>query len=173
LIRQPWFRAAGICTAAIALAAVILTPSRPLWPAQSFFVWAVKEFPNNKLIARAQTVFAVYHSRNDIFAPLRERIPDSVPVVGMIEAGDDAEASLWRPFGSRQVVDVREDDCQKKGQFQWLVVRDSLIADGDPAGYNQWLQQNHGELVTRQLVTEKVGAGAEYWSVVRLSDVTP
>jgi hypothetical protein len=166
LVRQRWYKALAVCAALIALLAVILTPSRPLWPAQTFFDWAVERFPNNALLAHARMVYRVYHNRNDLFASLRQNIPESVSVIGLIEGGDDAETSLWRPYGARRVVHVLPGDCGREPGIHWFVVKNAMIGRGQPGDFDHWLQRNGGTLVVPQPVTAKALAGPETWSVV-------
>jgi hypothetical protein len=146
--------------------AVILTPSRPLWPAKSFFDWTAHSFPENVLLARARMVYNVYQSRNDLFASLRRNIPESVQVIGLIAGSDDAESSLWRPFGARRVVRVLEGDRRQESNLHWLVVKDGSIGLGNTEDFDRWMQRDGGTLVTRQSMTEKVGRGPESWSIV-------
>jgi hypothetical protein len=171
LMRRRWYRALALCASAIALLAVILTPSRPLWPADRFFAWCGARFPGNAFVERARTVFAVYRCRNDLFASLRRSIPDSVPVIGLIEGGDDAESSLWRPFGARRVMHVRERDRPQDSNLHWLVVKNNVIGRGKPEDFEQWLRRGGGSLVACQTVTEKVNRGPETWSVVHFPAV--
>jgi hypothetical protein len=172
LVRQRWYRTLAVCASSIALLAVILTPSRPLWPAERFFDWAVQRFPGNALVARARTVYSVYHCRNDIFASLRRSIPESVPVIGLIESGDDEESSLWRPFGARRVVNVQVGDRSLELNLHWLVVKNDVIGRGAPEDFDQWLQRDGGALIARESVTETVRGGPETWSVVHFSGVS-
>jgi hypothetical protein len=166
LIRQGWYKALAICAGSIALLAVILTPSRPLWPAGCFFDWAVDRFPESALMAHAQMVYTVYRSRNDIFAGLRRSIPESVAVIGLIEGGDDAESSLWRPFGARRVVHVLEASRIGESKLQWLVVKNNVIDLDEPKVFEKWLRHTGGILIDQQSVTEKAGRGPEQWSVI-------
>ncbi len=166
LVRQLWYRKLAVCASLIALMAVILTPSRPLWPAQPFCNWLALRWPHNVLVARAKMVYMVYGFRNDLLAPLRQSIPESVRVIGLIEGGDDAESSLWRPFGARRVVHVLEGDHSREPNLRWLVVKNDAIGSGQPEDFNQWLQRSGGVVITRQSVTEKAGHGPETWSVV-------
>jgi len=169
LIRRRWYRALALCASLIALMAVILTPSRPLWPAERFFDWFVQRFPGNALIGRARTVYAVYRCRNDLFVSLRRSIPASVSVIGLIEGGNDAENSWWRPFGQRRVVHVFEGDRSQESSLHWVVVKNDLIGRGDPGDFEQWLQRDGGAVVARQIVTETVNRGPETWSVVHFA----
>jgi len=169
LVRQRWYRLLAVCVGTIALAAVILTPSRPLWPARRFFDWAVDRFPTNDLIAHARMVYKVYRHRNDLFASLRRSIPESAKVIGVIEGGDDVEASLWRPFGARRVVQVLGSDRLQPGKLQWLVVK-NMIYGQKSKGFDEWLHRTGGILVASQMITEKAGTGPEEWSVVHFPD---
>ena len=166
LVRQRWYRTLAVCASTIALMAVILTPSRPLWPAERFFGWAANRFSGNAVIARGKMVYSVYRCRNDLFASLRQSIPESVQVIGLIEGGDDAESSLWRPFGARRVTHVLKTDRSQEWKLHWLVVMDKKIGRGTPEDFDQWLQRDGGTLIARQSVTEKVGRGPDTWSVV-------
>jgi hypothetical protein len=166
LVRQRWYGALAVCASAIAVVAVILTPSRPLWPAESFFAWAVGHAPNNVVMARARMVYSVYRSRNDLFASLRQNIPGSVSVIGLVEGTDDLESSLWHPFGARRVVNVLEGDRNQELNLHWLVVKDVVIGGGRPEAFDQWLQRDGGTLVARESLIEKAGVGPDTWSVV-------
>ena len=167
IVRERWFQILGICTAAIAVAALILTPSRPLWPSEQFFDWATVQCPHNGLLAEAKKVYSVYRSRNDLFGQLRRCIPDSIPVLGVIEGSDDAESSLWRPYGARRVVHVLPGERQLESELQWLVVKDSVVASTNHGGFGRWLEKDGGVLVTNQLILEKASINPEEWSVVR------
>jgi hypothetical protein len=167
LVRQGWYKTLAVCTGLIALAAVILTPARPLWPAGDFFDWAATRFPGNAVLMRAKSTYAIYRSRNDLLASLRRTIPESVPVIGLIEGENDAESSLWRPFGVRRVVHVREGDRGQETNLHWIVVKNSVIGQGmNPESFTRWMQRDGGTLITQQVVTETAGSGLETWSVV-------
>lgn len=168
LVRRRWYQSLAVCAGIVALTAVIFTPSRPLWPAESFFSWAVERFPRNALLARARQVFIVYRNRSDLFAGLRSSIPDSVPVIGLIEGGDDAESSLWRPFGARRVVHLSENNRNPNAGLQWLVVKNKCIEVTKTNLFDAWLRQTGGVLVAQEFVTEKAAGGPEQWSVIHL-----
>jgi hypothetical protein len=111
----------------------------------------------------------VYRCRNDLFVSLRRSIPASVSVIGLIEGGNDAENSWWRPFGQRRVVHVFEGDRSQESSLHWVVVKNDLIGRGDPGDFEQWLQRDGGAVVARQIVTETVNRGPETWSVVHFA----
>jgi putative flippase GtrA len=170
LVRQGWYRMLAACASTIALMAVFLTPSRPLWPAERFFDLATRRFPENELITHARMVYTVYRHRGDLFASLRESIPKSVPVIGLIEGTDDAESSLWRPFGVRRVVHVWEDRRGPDMNLHWLVVKNDVIEQGHAEDFDEWLQRGGGTVISQHLVTEKASQGPETWSVVHFPE---
>ena len=167
LVRRRWYNGLAICAGLIALLAVILTPSRPLWPAKQFFTWATGAFPESELLSRAGKIYTIYRSRNDLFASLRKNIPPSVEKLGLIESDDDdAETSLWRPFGDRRVVHVLQNDRVQDDRLQWVVVKNAVIGHGTADDFQHWMRRNGADLVAQQALTEKAGHGPELWSVV-------
>jgi len=92
---------AGLCMV-LGFIAVILTPSRPLWPWQAF----AQILPlGNPLSIRFNNVYETYARRADAFQPLKQSIRDwsSLREIGVFGLNDDPETSLWRPFDGRRV----------------------------------------------------------------------
>jgi len=104
-----WATLAGVS----ALPLSILNPSRPKIPA-SWILAVVERVPglSASSLDRIHLVYAVYQTRNDVFFPLRLRIPAETRVVGLFNNTDENEASLWRPYGNRRVVSVAEETAQ-------------------------------------------------------------
>jgi hypothetical protein len=170
LVRKRWYQGLGVLAFLMAMVAVILTPARPLWPADPVCEWAVKHFPENAVLVRARDIFVTYKHRNDVMAGLRRSIPDSVKVIGLIEGDNDIEASLWRPYGTRRVAHIQAGDTGQMRELGWVVVKNEIIAPGHPKGFERWLERSGGKIVTQQFVTEMVAAGPEVWSVIRFGD---
>ena len=110
LVSQRWWQFAAAAIAASALPGVILTPSRPLWPARTVLRWIARQHPNSASLHRANTVFEVYSHRADCQAPVRAMLPSDCKIVGLISGEDDTELSLWLPWGSRRVVHILDKD---------------------------------------------------------------
>jgi hypothetical protein len=104
--RQTWWRMIAVVVAISILPAVILSPARPLWPAQAMLASLARSAPGNKAIQRAQAVYSVYARRDDFLAPLKAQLPSGARPLGVIPTINDLEGTLWKPYGSRKVIEV-------------------------------------------------------------------
>jgi len=171
LVRRRWWQCAAAGVFGLAIVLVALTPSRPLWPAQSWLAKLAAAHPDSRLLARAQTVYAVYAKRGDAFASLRALLPASAAIVGMVTTGDDPEASLWRPFGARQITHVLPDDTPeelRRHGIRHVVISETAVAQLPERTIEQWLARYHGTLTATVSLTLKVSRGPERWFWVRL-----
>ena len=76
---------------------LIISPARPLFPAETLIGILVGHTAGSKSLARMEQVYSVYEHRNDAFAPVRAVLPSGLAVLGLVTY-DDPETSLWRPF---------------------------------------------------------------------------
>jgi hypothetical protein len=164
-VRARWRQVLAAWVGATALLVLALSPARPLWPAQTVLGWFSEKLPGNQLVLRAQRVYDVYGRRNDAFAGLRAQIPDSVSTIGVIENMDDLECSLWRPFGRRTVVDLVE---LQRPDIEWVVVKDRIVTNNFRS-FEQWTRDTGGSFVSSEMITSKVQAGPEKWSLIRFT----
>jgi len=84
---------------------LVFGPSRPLWP------WKILSSTfseHSSLCQRLETVYQTYSKRWHAFEPIVERIPLGV-ALWTFRVGDNPEASLWRPIGSRKVKALDRD----------------------------------------------------------------
>jgi hypothetical protein len=166
--RQKWWRAAAVMVYLLAATAVILTPSRPLWPANTILSALAKRYPGNAKIERARTVFLVYGQRAEALAPLRDLLPADQKIIGLV-TGDDPETSLWRPFGSRRLLHVRPGDTREqllaKG-IHYVAVNEKIL--GLAISYPEWLVKVGGR--NEQTISVQYRASFEpfTWHVARL-----
>jgi hypothetical protein len=167
LVRQRWWKIVGVICGVGALLSVVLTPSRPLWPAGRVCNWLAAEYPQNAKFARAQRVYAVYHNRSNMLAPLRRHIPDTVPVVGLVGGSDDADASLWQPYGTRQVRFLTKLDCGRPPGLEWVVVDQSALKEQTGESVDSWVQKTGGAVVDRELIDYQASQKPAKWCVVR------
>lgn len=113
LVRAKWWRCmAGILILPAGLLLVV-SPPRPLWPAQTILSQSVEAQPQHPLLQRAFTVYSVYGMRSDGFRPVREQLPPDANPLGIV-ATDEVETSLWKPFGSRRILHVKTTDNRKQ-----------------------------------------------------------
>jgi len=166
LVRQRWWIVLGVMCGIGALSAVVLTPSRPLWPAGRVCNWLAAKYPHNVEWARAQRVYAVYRNRNTLLAPLRRHIPDTVAVFGLVGGVDDADASLWQPYGTRQVRYLTKLDHGRPPGLEWVVIEQSALEEQTGESLDSWVQRTGGTVVDRELIDAKASQEPAVWCVV-------
>jgi hypothetical protein len=168
IIRRRWWRVLTGGALALAFVVLILTPDRPLWPAQTILSRLHSRFPGQGQISRALEVYRVYSIRSDPLAGVRALLPPGVAVVGFFGAADDCDISLWLPLGSRRVEHFLAGDPPEKirQQVEYAVVgglnlnlRGVTLAD--------WLQKSGAELVATTNAIQKVTEGPQAWYLVR------
>jgi hypothetical protein len=167
-VRARWRHVLAACVGVTALLVLVLSPARPLWPARWILGRLSEKLPGSELMVRALRVYEVYGHRNDAFAKLRTQIPDSVPIIGVINDGDDMESSLWRPFGRRTVVDLVDLEGDKPPKIEWVVVKDGLVTNKYHS-FDEWTRKTGATLVFSQMITSKVHVGPEQWSLLRFT----
>jgi hypothetical protein len=170
IVRKKWWQALAGMTLVLALAVLVLSVDRPLWPARQTLARLAQTHPDSKLVARALQVYTVYSRRSDSMAPVRELLPPGINVVGFMGTTDDSDISLWLPFGSRRVEHFLTTDPPERFHalgVEYVVVGGfNLEATG--TSLEAWLQKNGGEVIARTNVTQKVSEGAQPWYVVSL-----
>jgi hypothetical protein len=167
-VRSRWRCVLAACVGITATAVLVLSPARPLWPAEWVLGWIADKLPKSDLIVRGQRVYEVYRHRNDIFADFRKQIPDDVTAIGVIGTGDVMESSLWQPFGRRKVVDLLDLPRNKPPGLEWVVVKNGVVAD-NPQSFEEWGRNTGGRLVASEMITSKVHVGPELWSLLRFT----
>ena len=108
VVRRNWWRVLAGGVWLLALAALIVTPSRPLWPAKTILSKMLATHPNQTQLLRAQKVYEVYANRSDPLAGMRQWFPDNLKVIGFMGTEDDLDISLWKPYAlaARRAVSV-------------------------------------------------------------------
>jgi len=168
-VRTRWWRALAWLSFGFAFVAVVATPARPLVPAESIFQWCRRAF-NSPLFERAATVYSVYGQRHDVLAPVRQVIPESAKVIGLVTLATP-EASLWRPFGQRRVVRLSQqtsaDEAHGLGVEYVVVETDAAVRVlGQPV--EKWAQAMNGTVLTNIPVRLLASQPMIKFTVVRL-----
>ena len=166
LTRQRWWKAVAFLAALSALPALILTPARPLWPALSVCEKLKTALPGNPMVERMRGVYSVYRNRNDALAPLRAHLTPEDRIVGFV-GESDSEVALWRPFGSRRVVDIGWDGNPSpllKRPFRAFAPADAFLP---MVGLTteQWLDLHGGRLIATEWIFTRASVGPQQWSV--------
>jgi hypothetical protein len=144
--------------------------ARPLWPAQTVTARLARAHPNNQNLQRLATTYAAYAHRNDILAPLRAGLPADAREIGFIAGSNDTDYSLWRPFGSRSVKDLRPDIDQflEQPNVEWVVVKEDIWPEISPVPFEKWAQEHSAKIVLTQSIVELVSAGPQNWSLLHI-----
>jgi hypothetical protein len=172
-IRRRWWQWISLCAMGSTIFVLVLTPARPLWPAERFLTTLESRWPENRQITRAAEVYSVYRQRNDVLGPLRDFLPRGAASIAVIEDHNDLDYALWRPFGRRRVtylVGARPWKEETRG-FTWVIGKTSLLE----ARYGNSLEQvqiaSGGQIIAIRLLISKVRVGPEEWFVMRLPEV--
>jgi hypothetical protein len=174
LIRRRWWIASALVAALSALPAVLLSPSRPLWPAERACQWLVIKFGEKLAIQRAATVYSVYRTRADGLAPLLRYVPSNANEIGFIGEDDDPETSLWRPFGKRVVIDVLPEnlDDSLHGRISFMVASPQAVERFFGRSFADWLKMAHLHVIAAEEWQSKASQPPRKWFVLGLDTGT-
>jgi len=169
VVRQRWWRVLAGGTLLLAFAALIVTPPRPLWPANTIIARALAARPNQSQLLRAQKVYQVYRQRSDPLATIRESFPPGLKIIGFMGTDDDLDISMWKPYGSRRVEPFFFEDSPeqiRKLGLQYAVIS-GLQLEVKHSTIDEWLRKFDAELVMTTTATMTVSQGPEPWYLVR------
>ena len=175
VVRRRWWRRLARAMVLLAFPVLILTPGRPLWPAQSLLPVLEARKPQARLISRARRVYEVYSTRWDPMANVRALLPPGLASVGFLGAQDDTDISLWRPFGKRRVEHILLTDSAeqiRQRHIEYAVVG-CLQLTLYGTTIEAWLQRTGAERVAMATATVKVAEGPQSWYLVRFPGLTP
>ncbi len=169
IVRRAWWQFLAGLVMLLALAALIVTPARPLWPAKTILAKLAAAHPNQRQLVRSQKVYEVYSRRSDPLAGMREWIPSGVKVVGFMGTDDDLDISFWKPYWSRRVepffAEDPPDDIRKLG-IEYAFVS-GLQLDVKHITFDVWLQKSGAQLLATTNATLTVSQGPAPWYFVR------
>ena len=169
IVRRRWWRALALGVMLLAALVLVVTPGRPLWPAQTVLSRLVAWKPDQPQLKRALTVYSVYGVRSDPLSNVRALLPPGLKVVGFMGTADDIDISLWRPFGSRRVKHILLSDLPGEitGQgIEYAVVGEVNLLENKMT-LADWLRETGAELVATATATVTVSQGPCSWYVVR------
>jgi hypothetical protein len=172
IVRRRWWRAMAWCVVLLAVPVLVLTPGRPLWPAQTILSKLVAWKPGQRLFKRALMVYSVYDVRSDPVASVRALLPERLALVGYMGTPDDIDISLWRSFGERRVEHILLSDSPeqiRKRHIQYAVVDEMNLRDNHTT-LSAWQQRTGAELVATTIATQTVAQGPRPWYIVRFPD---
>lgn len=169
LLRRRAWRIFLVVMALSVLPVLVLSVSRPLWPAQFVSKKLAAAHPENKTLQRLATTYATYACRNDFLAPLRAALPDNATEIGFIANPNDSDYSLWRPFGQRKVKYLRADTArflEHPDELEWVVIKENVWPEISPELLANWAQAHRAKIIWSQPITELVIWGPENWCLL-------
>jgi hypothetical protein len=153
------------------LPVVILSPSRPLWPALSASKWLAQRYPEKPAVQRMQEVYFAYAHRNDTLAPLRARMPGDVLKIGFFAGSNDTDYSLWRPFGSRQVFYLQADadkSVRIPDGIKWIVIKRIAWQEAGEPPLEEWADRHGAKIIASVSIETLVSGGEQTWCVLHI-----
>lgn len=164
-----WKWAAGAAMAST-IFMVVITPSRPLWPAQWFFA-QFGNSPSSTVIQRAALGYSIYAKRSDALSPLRNALPADARVIGFMSFAAGSEMPFWKPYGEMWVHHIRPGDSviglRQKGMRHIVINSDNfeLMIGEKP---ENWAFAQGGTIIFREAVRITVQGNQSEWLLVEL-----
>jgi hypothetical protein len=172
-LRHRVWRVTLLLGAACVLPSLIFSPARPLWPAATVTEQWVRNHPGSAFLQRLASIYATYAKRNDVLASVRDRLPPAVREVGFVATSNDTDYSLWRPFGSRRIISLRNESkpgLQVPPGLEWLVVKRTIWPEVCDQPLEEWADAHHAVIMASVPVTTLVSWGAETWCILRVDE---
>ena len=164
-----WLAAAAMAST---VALVVITPSRPLWPARWFFSTFASQH-SSPAMARAAAGFSVYSERADALGNLRDARPAGATLVGLINFASGPELPLWKPYLHRQVRHIRPGESvgplMQKGMAH-VILNTKDFQNHMGITPEQWLATQQGTILKRQSIRMLVKEPPSEWWTVELPE---
>jgi hypothetical protein len=177
LVQKHWWRLLVWLVFLTSFFVLVVTPARPLWPAQTILTRAVQAKPESRLLKRALTTYSVYSIRSDPLPELRAQLPENLKLVGFLGTPDDLDISFWRPYLTRQVAQISAFETAEQlrerklthaivsgAGLEWFALSNTNLT------LESWLTQTRAEVLTNMSTTITVSAGTQDWHVVRFKE---
>lgn len=170
LLKSPkWYLASALVMVST-IALIIITPSRPLWPANTIFTCLASE-NHSPALNRIRAGYEVYNKRADALDPLREALPPETNTIGYINFGPAPQLALWKPYLQRRIIQILPGDSINtlmNDGVRHIVVntRDFEIHMG--MSPDSWLISHRAEIISSCRIRTLVKEPASEWWVVKL-----
>jgi hypothetical protein len=104
---------------------------------------------------------------------MRALIPPQEKVIGIVSAGDEPIASIWKPYGQRRLIflltkDSVSDLKEQGGRYVLLIPNAVQTLFGEDS--EAWAAQFNADIVGQVALDPKAHMGTEVWTVIRLRD---
>ena len=170
LLKSPNWRFAATLVMLSTIGLTIITPSRPLWPANTAFERFASENAS-PFLRRIRTGYEVYGGRADVLGPLREALPTGVHTIGYINFGPAPQAALWKPYLQRRLIQILPGDpieafTKVGGRHIIINTRDFEIHMGSTP--ESWIASHRATIRSSHSIRTLVKEPASVWWVVEL-----
>jgi hypothetical protein len=169
LTRKRWWRFTALAMFAIAGIVLIISPARPLWPAQTLLRNVNDQ--SSPLLQRAAGGYSIHRGRSDALRAIREAIPPDAPVIGFISL-TNPETSLWRPFGSRRVLHITHNDTPeftRQRGIKYVAIGPNVMGQVFKTTAEEWARRNNGEIIRRFSIQLLARGEPSNWVLIRLN----
>jgi hypothetical protein len=155
----------------LAFQALLLEPSRPLWPAVIFLSQPPPSVSLAPLWQRALSVYRTYGERHAVYSPIRQWLPANTQAVGFFNGGDDPVATLWKPYGTLEVFEITPMDSlanlQQRG-IRFAILGERGVRELAQMQLEEWILQSGGRIVSEFMLVPAVSRGQERWVLIEL-----
>ena len=170
LLKSRSWRLAAILVMISTIGLTIITPSRPLWPANTAFERFASENAS-PFLRRIRTGYEVYGGRADVLGPLREALPPGSNTIGYINFGPAPQNALWKPYLKRRLIQILPGDTisnlsKAGGRHIIINTRDFEIHMGSSP--ESWLTKHNAHILSRHTIRTLVKEPASEWWMVEL-----
>lgn len=143
--------------------ALSINPNRPL--IQARWLTSLPGIPVDTK-SRIEQVFEAYSKRGDILAPMTSKIPPG-ETVGFAGELDHSPMGLFRPFGSRRVLEVTPAAI---GKFDWIVGTERGLEQRLLVSPADWANKNDFYILAEQSLISRASTGKETWILYHRAD---
>jgi hypothetical protein len=166
-LRRLLWKWAAAAAMASTIVMMIITPSRPLWPAQWFFA-KFGENPESRIIQRAALGYEIYGKRADALGLLKNKLPDGANHVGFMCFSSGSEMPFWKPYGKKSVRHIRPGDSIIGLRHIVINTRNFEFMIGKTP--EDWVSEHGGKIIARIPIQITVQEQASDWGLVELTD---
>jgi len=149
VVRRRWWQLGAVLVMLCAVALTVLSRQRPLWPAQAVLSHLRRACPASGFLKQVYDSYTFETEWSGDQSPIRSLLPAGQTRIGFACLGV-AEACLWRPYGSRQVVHVQDQDSGAdiaRRRLQYIIVNDRAVEHAGEPGIQAWLRRRGFVLV--------------------------
>ena len=154
---------------------LILTPSRPFFQSK-VLIMLVRHLPfSHSVSERISAVYEAYGHRSRPFEPLLLSLPADVRLLGYT-GGAALEATLWKPYGSRTIVNVPPATLlahPSPSHPSFLIASAYIIQRDTGLLPQEWIQQVGAKIVDSKEIVFQVLIGPELFYLLKLPSSKP